>query len=122
MAQILVVDDDLGMREWLTEVLEGAGHQVFTAQDGLEAKSLALRMAPEILITDISMPNEEGIGLMMAMRRSHPRLKVVVISGTDAAGLQDALLLGANATLRKPVSMKTVLQCVGELSAGQPIH
>jgi DNA-binding NtrC family response regulator len=119
MAQILVVDDDLGMREWFTEVLEGAGHQVVTAQDGVEARSLAGRTAPEILITDVSMPNEEGIGLLMAMRRSHPALKIVVISGKDPETLLDAKLLGANVTLRKPVDMSTVLQCVRGLAAGK---
>jgi CheY-like chemotaxis protein len=118
MAQILVVDDDPGTREWLTEVLRGAGHSVVTAQDGLEARSQAARLVFEILITDISMPNEEGLGLLMALHRSHPALKIVVISGKDPEILLDAKMLGANATLRKPVDMTTVLRCIGGLAAG----
>jgi CheY-like chemotaxis protein len=112
MAQGLVVDDNTATREWLTEILVSAGHQVFTAQDGLEAKSLARGLPLEVVITDISMPNEEGIGLLLAMRRSYPGLKVIVLSGKDPELLTDALLLGAHALFRKPVTSSTVLQCL----------
>jgi len=115
MADILVVDDDSATRSWLTEVLEGAGHRVFTATDGLEAKFLARNQALEAIITDISMPNEEGIGLLLAMRRSNPSLKVIVISGKDPDTLSDAILLGAHAAFRKPVAAKAVLQCLNVL-------
>jgi DNA-binding NtrC family response regulator len=115
MAQVLVVDDDAATREWLTEILEGAGHRVFTAQDGLQARSLAGEQTLEVVITDISMPNEEGIGLLMAMRRMYPRLKIIVLSGQDPEALADAILLGAYAAFRKPVTSKTVLECLRTL-------
>jgi DNA-binding NtrC family response regulator len=117
VAHILVVDDDAGMREWLTEVLEAVGHCVFTAPDGLEAKSLAKREALDVVITDVSMPNEEGLGLILGLRRSHPGLKIIVLSGSDPEALQDAVLLGAYAAFRKPVTSKTVLECIGALFA-----
>jgi DNA-binding NtrC family response regulator len=119
MAQVLVVDDDLGMREWFTEVLEGAGHRVSVARDGLEAKTCVNQEAPEFVITDISMPNEEGLGLLLGMRRSNPALKIIVISGKDPAALDDAMLLGASAAFQKPVAAKTVLQCLGALAEGR---
>ena len=121
MAQVLVVDDDAATREWLTEILEGAGHRVFTAQDGREARSLAKGQALEVVITDISMPNEEGIGLLMAMKRTYPGLKIIVLSGQDPEALNDAILLGAYAAFRKPVTSKAVLQCLSVLSQGESV-
>ena len=120
MANILVVDDDTGIREWLTEILEGAGHQVFTAQDGLEARPLANRHSLDVVITDISMPNEEGLGMIRTMRKAHPDLKIIALSGKDPEILLDAKLLGAHAVLRKPVSAKIVLQSVLDLSPCAP--
>jgi len=54
VANILVVEDELGMREWLTEILEGASHRVFAAQDGVEARSLAKLHSLDLVITDMS--------------------------------------------------------------------
>jgi CheY-like chemotaxis protein len=119
--KILVVDDDTGTREWLSEILEGAGHLVFTAQDGLAARSLAMRSSVDLVITDISMPNEEGLGMIRALRKCLPQLKIIALSGKDPDTLQDARLLGAHAALRKPVTAKLLLQCVSELAA-QPAH
>jgi CheY-like chemotaxis protein len=104
------------MREWLTRILQGAGHQVFTAQDGLEAKSLAKRHSLDLIVTDISMPNEDGLGMIRAMRKAHPELKIIAISGKDPEILMDAKLLGAQVALRKPVTTKMVLQCVCDQS------
>jgi len=115
MANILVVEDELGMREWLAEILELAGHRVFTAGDGLEARSVLNREMLELVITDISMPNEEGLGLIRGLRKARPELKIVALSGADSETLQDAKLLGAYVTLRKPVSAQIVLQCIREL-------
>jgi YesN/AraC family two-component response regulator len=116
MAQVLIVDDDAATREWLTEILEVAGHRVFAARDGLEARSLAKGLALDVVITDISMPNEEGLGLLLAMRRMYPKLKIVVLSGQDPETLSDAILLGADAALRKPIPSKTVLECLNVLT------
>jgi len=115
VANILVVEDETGMREWLTEILQGASHQICTARDGVEARSLAQRHALDLVITDISMPNEEGLGMILAMRKAYPKLKIIVISGKDPDILMDAKLLGAHAALRKPVTAKIVLQSVSDL-------
>ena len=119
--RILVVDDEAGMRSWLTEVLEGAGNQVVAARDGLEARTLARQNALDLVITDISMPNGEGLGLIRALRREHPELKIVAISGAFGPDiLIDAQLLGANAGLSKPITKELVLQCVCDLSQVRP--
>ena len=116
MANILVVEDELGMREWLTEILEGASHRVFAAEDGVKARSLATLHSLDLVITDISMPNEDGLGTIRALHKAFPALKIIVMSGKDPESLMDAKLLGAHAALRKPVSAKVVLECVGGLS------
>jgi DNA-binding response OmpR family regulator len=115
----LVADDDAGICDWLTEVLEANGHQVFTVKDGLEAKRLATRQALDLVITDISMPNEEGLGIIRALRKAHPGLKIIAISGGNAEALMDAKLLGAAATLAKPFTSAMLLKCIRGLS---PIH
>jgi DNA-binding NtrC family response regulator len=117
--RILVVDDEAGMRGLLSEILEGAGHQVFTARDGLEARAIAKRQRLDFVITDISMPNEEGLGLIRAIRKEHSGLKIIATSGGDPEVLIDAKLLGADAALRKPVTAEKLLQCVCDFSQGR---
>jgi CheY-like chemotaxis protein len=114
--RILVVDDEAVMREWLVEVLQASGHQVFTAQDGLEARSLSTRQALELVITDISMPNEEGLGMIRFLRKAHPHLKIVALSGADSDVLLDAKILGANAALKKPVTKEMLINCLRDLA------
>jgi DNA-binding NtrC family response regulator len=82
------------MREWLTEILDVPGYHLFTAGDGLEARSQAIRHALDLVITDISMP----------------------MSGKDPEILMAAKFLGAHAALRKPITSEMILQCVGDLS------
>jgi CheY-like chemotaxis protein len=121
--RILVVDDEEGMREWLATVLEGLGHQVFTAQDGVEARRLATRMALDFLITDISMPNEEGLGTIRALRKAYPGLKIIAMSGANPESLMDAKLLGAHAVLQKPFTSDMLLKrmrAIGRARDAQP--
>lgn len=120
MHQILVVDDEDGMREWLTEILVASGHRVCTAKDGLEAKKLATRQTFDLMITDISMPNEEGLGIIRALRKAHPGLKIIAISGAYAAALMDAKMLGANAALAKPFTSEMLMNCIQGLSPASP--
>ena len=114
--RVLVVDDEDGMRDWLAEILTGSGHHVFTAKDGLEAKRLAQQQPLDLMITDISMPNEEGLGIICAFRKAHPEVKIIAMSGSNPAALVDAKLLGAKAALTKPFTSETVLKCIRDLS------
>jgi DNA-binding NtrC family response regulator len=113
--RILVVDDEAGMRDWLAAILEGCGHRVFIAKDGLEAQRLARRQALDLVITDISMPNEEGLGTICALRKAHPELKIIAMSGSNIGALGDATLLGAHASLAKPFTAEMVLKCIRDL-------
>jgi DNA-binding response OmpR family regulator len=116
--RVLVVDDEEGMRDWLADILEGCGHRVFTAKDGLEAKRLVAQQALDLMITDISMPNEEGLGIIRALRKTQPGLKIIAMSGAYAEALMDAKLLGANAALAKPFTSEMLLKCIRGLSPG----
>jgi two-component system response regulator YesN len=94
---------------------------VFTAQDGLEARSRAKEHDLDLVITDISMPNEEGLGTIRGMRKAHPSVKIIAISGAFGPDvLRDAKILGAAAALSKPMTKETVLQCVHHLSRVRP--
>jgi two-component system response regulator AtoC len=119
MARILVAEDNPGVRRWLAEVLSAAGHGVSTARDGLEAKRLAKRKLFDLIVTDICMPNEDGLGLIRFLQKTHPQIKILAISGKDPETLIDAILLGAHAALPKPLTAAAVLECVCKLSPSQ---
>jgi len=115
MANILVAEDELLMLALLAEILEGATHHVLTARNGVEALSIARSHDLDLVITDIGMPREDGLGLIRALRKARPEVKIIAISGGDRETLQDAKLLGAHAALEKPVAARAVLQCICEL-------
>jgi CheY-like chemotaxis protein len=122
MARILIADDSSEFREWLSEVLTGAGHSVASAMDGLEAQCVARRGSFDVAVTDISMPNEEGLGLIRALRKSQPDMKIIAISGVDPETLDDARLLGASRTLRKPITAAVLLECVTAVMSRAAVH
>lgn len=110
---ILVVDDDDAVRRVLRRMLESAGYEVRDAPNGRLALMEFDRRPADLLITDIFMPQQEGMETISAVRRDYPDLKVIAISG--AAGdhyLKMAKLMGARATLQKPLRLATVLETV----------
>jgi signal transduction histidine kinase/DNA-binding response OmpR family regulator len=114
--QILVVDDEPGIRGWLSEILESAGYRVFTAGNGREARSRVEQHAVDLVITDLVMPEEEGIETIRTLRKASAKLKIVAMTGSDSPDiLSAAKILGAQATLLKPLTAETVLECVGKL-------
>ena len=120
VANILIADDDVGMLAWLGEILEDTRHQILTAQDGLEAQSLLNGHAVDLVITDVYMPNGEGLGLIRNTRKYRPEVAIIAISGGDPEVLLDAKRLGAHAALRKPITAKALTQCVYELLSPNP--
>jgi DNA-binding NtrC family response regulator len=119
--QILIVDDDASIRELLATSLEAAGYSVVTASSARQAKIHAAEYPIDLMITDLAMPDEEGIELLRDLRKEHGNLKIIVISGAFGTGvLQAARLLGADATLSKPLTPATVLQCIDEVALKPP--
>ncbi|HAA55911.1 MAG TPA: DNA-binding response regulator [Myxococcales bacterium] len=111
--EILVVDDERSMRRVLHTMLEKQGHQIHTAQDGLEAVSLLAQHPISVLITDIKMPHMDGMALLDHTLTHHPSLPVILITahGTvDSAVV--ALKKGAFDYITKPFDMNEMQQVV----------
>ncbi|WP_394147160.1 response regulator transcription factor [Shewanella atlantica] len=107
MSKVLVVDDDLVFRELLKEALESEGHDVLSAENGLEALSILERDRPDIILLDIMMPKLDGFGLLAARKDQIP---VIVISAIDSEdGRIKGYELGADDFLTKPFSIKELL-------------
>lgn len=105
-----MVDDDPGVRGLLAAFLEERGFAVDTAADGEEAVARLREHDFDVVVTDIVMPNREGIETIIEMRRMRPSLGIIAISGGGAAGaagyLESARLLGADGALEKPFSLE----------------
>lgn len=117
--RILVVDDNEQMRKMLGLLLERAGHEVLETANGKLAMNLLKRGPVDLVITDIIMPEMEGIDLIMAIRAMYPHLKIIAISGGGKIDprlcLKIADKLGADRILQKPFSKSAILSIVGEL-------
>src|SRR5262249_16462507 len=103
---ILVIDDDVSVRLVLRRMLEQEGYEVICAEDGRQALDLLKQRRPDLVITDIVMPNCEGIETILEMRAAGLTLPIIAMSGGGRIGnadfLQMARRLGASATLTKP--------------------
>jgi DNA-binding response OmpR family regulator len=121
MATVLVIEDDREVREYLVEVLSRAGHVVRTAANGRDGVALFRDEPAQIVITDIIMPEKDGIETILDLRREHPQLNVIAISGggrsTPENYLHSARLLGADRAFRKPFKNEEILAAVAELAA-----
>lgn len=122
MPRFLVTDDNLAIRTLLTEILEGSGHEVETASNGFAAMRCLQNGIFDVLITDIFMPEKDGIELIMEVRAHYPKMRVIAISGGGPGVgmdlLKPALRLGAAKVLRKPVSRADLLQAIQEVLEG----
>ena len=117
--RILVVDDNDQMRELLRLMLETVGHEVLDAANGKVALHLQKTMPADLVITDIIMPEMEGIELITNIRKVTPHVKIIAISGGGKIDadlcLEIADKLGADRTLLKPFSKSDLLSVIGEL-------
>ncbi len=115
MATILVIDDDADMRTIARRMLERAGHSVLEAENGRAGLEVFAERDPDLVITDVLMPEMDGIETMRALRRLQPAARIVAISGSRSLA-QDALRymakFGACATLEKPFGCEQLLDTV----------
>lgn len=121
--RILLIDDDADVRASLARVLARAGYEVVEAKNGREAVRLHESHPADLVVTDIFMPEQDGIETIRLMHRRHPEVRIVVISGGDASGsmnlMEQAKLFGARTTLQKPFEMNALLEAVRDaLAAG----
>jgi len=122
LAQILVIDDEPQVRRLIQNILERAGHDVTEAADGLQGLTAARETRPDLVVTDILMPNKEGIETIRELRREVPKLPILVISGDPGSALylEMAKLLGAHAALTKPFRAADLMQAVADLLRPAP--
>jgi DNA-binding NtrC family response regulator len=111
--EVLVVEDDPSIRRLCAGILSKAGFQVSTASDGHEALSILNVTRIDIVVTDLAMPNLEGIELIGILRKRDPSLPIVVISGAFGGQfLHIALKMGARAALPKPFTASQLTESV----------
>ncbi len=107
---ILVAEDDPETRRMFRRTLEEVGYFVFEAANGREAWKAVLERYFDLVILDLSMPEEDGIEVMRSIRAELPRIKVVAVSGfLQGAFLRAARNLGAQSALHKPVREELLL-------------
>ena len=122
LMRVLVVDDNPDMRSFVKIVLERAGFEAEVAADGRRALDLQRECPADVLITDIFMPEPDGLELIQQFKSRFPGIKVVAISGggygTKVNYLYVAAEIGAEAVLHKPFSTETLVRTLQELAAG----
>ncbi len=117
MAHILLVDDEIAIRSLIAGVLAREGHVVSQAADGREALEKVRAAPPELVITDILMPEWDGIGLMMSLSREGWKVPVIAMTGIPPESvpyLRIAHSLGAVRTIAKPFSMSELVRMTNE--------
>ena len=122
MANILLIDDSEDIRELLLIVLEAEGHTCFAAEDGRKGLEYYHQHNVDLVITDIYMPEQDGLETIMAMRREQDGLPIIAMTGSgmhlvDFNPLQIAETFGAQKCLHKPFSNDELVKAVNELLA-----
>jgi CheY-like chemotaxis protein len=117
--RILVIDDDALVRSALRRMLEGEGFAVLEARHGGEGLAIVASEPVDLVITDILMPEIEGIETILELRRNHPALPVIATSGGDRTGNNEFLDMAskfvANRVLPKPFRSKELLTMIQEI-------
>ena len=117
MSHILVIEDDAFFSEMLVELLQQDGHKVSIAADGAKALQLLTLQRPDLIITDILMPNMDGVEFIMELAKQGNLIPVIAMSGgrrsiSPEFSLESAKLMGVKATLVKPFTHKDLRQIV----------
>ena len=113
---IVVADDDERMRELIVRILTFAGYEALEAADGRQAIALVRQRSCYALITDLEMPEQEGIETIRELRQSHPALRILVISGSSPDNVRAAMMLGGTIGLLKPFNREQLLEAVHALA------
>ncbi len=120
MKTILVVDDESSVREMIAEMLGDKNYELILVENGVKATKKLSMSKIDIVITDIVMSEENGIDLIMDMKKNYPLTPVVAISGGGGIEgrfdyLEIAKLVGANSILKKPFTAEVLRKTVSEL-------
>ncbi len=121
MASILVIDDDEQVRDVVCQMLKGAGYEVAQASDGKIGVNLYKNVPADLVITDILMPNEDGLEAITELKKDFPDVKIIAMSGggrvVNSDFLNIASSFGAMKTLKKPFDKEELLSAVESVLA-----
>lgn len=119
LKSILLIEDDDLVRDMLTQILTDEHFNVRYAADGSEALAFLEEYQPDLVITDLIMPEKNGLAVMRTIGRKYPKLKIIAISGGGREGpenyLKNALLEGASYVFTKPIERKVLLDAINDL-------
>jgi two-component system, OmpR family, response regulator CpxR len=122
MAVLLVIDDDANMRKLMVRTLSGSKHHVLEAENGQEGLRLMDEHKPDVVITDILMPQKEGIETIREVQERAPATKIIAISGGGLSHnlmfLDVARAFGADAVLAKPFRPAQLVETVEQVLGG----
>ena len=117
--RVLIVDDDEQIRVLLQQMMEWAGFEVLVAENGKIAMQMQSRQPADLVITDLIMPEQEGLETISWLKKDYPGIKIIAISGGGRIGpeayLPAALELGADLVFSKPFDVQEVVNSVKEL-------
>jgi DNA-binding NtrC family response regulator len=124
MASILVVDDEMGIRELLNEILTDEGHTVYAAESAIQARTIREQMRPDLVLLDIWMPDTDGITLLKEWSKTGQlTMPVVMMSGHATIDTAvEATRIGALNFLEKPIALQKLLKTVSKALESSPKH
>ena len=116
MNSILIIDDEAPIRSMLRLILEREGYQIIEAPDGIEGIRHYREHPTDLIITDLIMPNKDGIGMIIELKKEFPEINIIAMSGGGLnkpdGYLKGAKQLGAKHTLSKPIDREELLRAV----------
>ena len=126
MAKVLVIDDEKGVREMVRRMLESEHHTILEAADGIDGVKVFQEEQPDVVVTDIIMPNADGLEVIQRILKINPQAKIVAMSGggrlADETYLKYARKFGAATVLSKPFPPDELLSLIRDLSNQEAPH
>jgi YesN/AraC family two-component response regulator len=124
MESILIIDDEAQIRSMIRLVLEREGYVISEASDGAEGIRLFRENPADLILTDLIMPNKDGIGMMLELKKEFPAVNIIAMSG-GGLNRPDGYLLGAKKlgavhTLAKPINRQELLRVVKDALKPKP--
>jgi DNA-binding response OmpR family regulator len=121
--KILLIDDDAMVRYAVQILLMEFGYEVSIAADGRQGMAMFRQEQPDLVITDLIMPEQEGIETIRLMKRERPAVKILAMSGGGRIANTDLLVLarhmGADETLAKPFETEDLLGCLARMAGNR---
>lgn len=115
MYRVVVIDDELTLRVTFQHVLEEQGYKVWVAENGSEGIKTCKEVLPDLVITDILMPDLDGFTTIEALRSEFPQLPIIAMSAAaDSAGKDHAIRCGAQSFVEKPIDSARMMSLVAE--------